>query len=237
MIALPQVLDSVSAYLQELNVVTILFRLVLAMGLGGMLGIERGKKGQPAGFRTYITVCVASSLVTLTGQYIYARFHTGDPARLGAQVISGIGFLGAGTILVTRKIQVKGLTTAACLWASACIGLAVGIGFYWGAVFCTVLIYLGMTIMQRLERRVVETSPDMTFIAEFDSSKSLGKFIRTLREQEFTIDDVQLNKTDTPKGKGVSAIFRVRTGQHSPHTQIIETLSAFEGVQFIEKIR
>ncbi len=234
---MPQVLDSIDTYLQELNLVTILFRLALAMGLGGILGIERGKKGQPAGFRTYITVCVASSLATLTGQYIYTRFHTGDPARLGAQVISGIGFLGAGTILVTRKIQVKGLTTAACLWASACIGLAVGIGFYWGAILSTALIYLGMTIMQRLERRVVETSPDMTFFAEFDSSKSLGQFIRSLREQNYTIDDVQLNKTEHPKGKGVSAIFRVRTAYPSSHSQIIETFSAFEGVQFIEKIR
>lgn len=233
----PQILASIDAYLQELNLVTILFRLVLAMGLGGILGIERGKKGQPAGFRTYITVCVASSLATLTGQYIYTRFQTGDPARLGAQVISGIGFLGAGTILVTRKIQVKGLTTAACLWASACIGLAVGIGFYWGAVFCTILIYLGMTIMRRLEHRVVETAPDMTFFAEFDSSKSLGRFIRSLRDQNYTIDDVQLNKTEHPKGKGLSAIFRVRMEEPLPHTQIIEAFSAFEGIQFIEKIR
>ncbi len=233
----PQILASIDAYLQELNLVTILFRLVLAMGLGGILGIERGKKGQPAGFRTYITVCVASSLATLTGQYIYTRFQTGDPARLGAQVISGIGFLGAGTILVTRKIQVKGLTTAACLWASACIGLAVGIGFYWGAVFCTILIYLGMTIMRRLEHRVVETAPDMTFFAEFDSSKSLGRFIRSLRDQNYTIDDVQLNKTEHPKGKGLSAIFRVRMEEPLPHTRIIEAFSAFEGIQFIEKIR
>lgn len=228
-------------YMQDLaeglNPFSVTLRIALSVLCGGVLGLERGRANQSAGMRTYILVCLGATVVMLTGQYMFDKFSTGDPARLGAQVISGIGFLGAGTILVTRKIQVKGLTTAACLWASACIGLAVGIGFYWGAILSTALIYLGMTIMQRLERRVVETSPDMTFFAEFDSSKSLGQFIRSLREQNYTIDDVQLNKTEHPKGKGVSAIFRVRTAYPSSHSQIIETFSAFEGVQFIEKIR
>ncbi len=232
-----ELLSAAGTYLEELNGVSILFRLALAMGLGGILGIERGKKGRPAGFRTYITVCVASSLATLTGQYIFTRFQTGDPARLGAQVISGIGFLGAGTILITKKPQVRGLTTAAGLWAAACIGLAVGIGFYWGAILCTALIFLGMTLMQRLERRVAETARDMTFFAEFETGKSLSQFIHMLRQKGFSISDIQMEKRDYHKGKTVSAVFNVCKNHPFSHSQIIEAFSEFEGINFIERIQ
>ena len=125
--------QTVMATLNELNLVSTVVRLALALLLGGMLGIERGRKRRPAGLRTYMIVCIASSLVMITSQYMAEVFGTGDPARMGAQVISGIGFLGAGTIMITSR-QVKGLTTAAGLWAAACIGLAVGIGFYAGAI-------------------------------------------------------------------------------------------------------
>jgi len=89
------------------------------MLLGGILGIERGRKYRPAGFRTYMLVCLGTTIVMLTNQYVYERYGGGDPVRMGAQVISGIGFLGAGTIIVTGHNQVKGLTTAAGLWAAA----------------------------------------------------------------------------------------------------------------------
>ena len=98
-----EVLSEIGDYLGELNIVSVVLRLLLAMGLGGVLGVEQGKKGRPAGFRTYITVCMASALVMLTGQYVFAQFETGDPARLGAQVISGIGFLGAAPLFFYPK--------------------------------------------------------------------------------------------------------------------------------------
>ena len=120
--------------LYELNMISTFFRLLLALICGGILGIERGKKNRPAGFRTYMLVCVASAMVMITNQYISNMYSTGDPSRMGAQVISGIGFLGAGTIIVTGRNRVKGLTTAAGLWASACIGLTIGVGFYSGAI-------------------------------------------------------------------------------------------------------
>ena len=122
-------------YLRDINMVSIILRLSLAMIFGGIIGFDRGKKKRPAGFRTHILVCIGSALAMITNQYIVQVMGMGgDPTRLGAQVISGIGFLGAGTILVTGRQQVKGLTTAAGLWASACMGLALGIGFYEGAI-------------------------------------------------------------------------------------------------------
>ena len=107
--------------LAELSLWTVLLRIALSALCGGMVGLERGRKGRPAGFRTHILVCLGAALAMMTNQYIAESFSTGDPARLGAQVISGIGFLGAGTIIVTGQRQVKGLTTAAGLWASACV--------------------------------------------------------------------------------------------------------------------
>ena len=115
--------------LREVTPLAILLRILAAVVIGGLIGLERGMKNRPAGLRTYMLVCVGACVVMLTNQYIFQTSATGDPTRMAAQVVSGIGFLGAGTIIVTRRNQIKGLTTAAGLWASAGVGLALGIGF------------------------------------------------------------------------------------------------------------
>ena len=120
--------------LQQMNLITIIFRLALSLLLGGLLGTERGLRNRPAGFMTYVLVALGSTLFMLTNQYISLLFPETDPTRLAAQVVSGIGFLGAGTIMVTRKDEIRGLTTAAGLWVAAGLGLAVGVGFYSGAI-------------------------------------------------------------------------------------------------------
>ena len=223
-------------YLRDFNMVSILFRLVLAMVLGGILGMERGRKRRPAGFRTYMTVCVASALVMTTSQYMMDYFGTGDPARLGAQVISGIGFLGAGTIIVTGRSQVKGLTTAACLWASACIGLAVGIGFYQGAIICTILIYLGMTVMHRIEWSMLSKARVMDFFAEFSSMQDVGRFIQMLRDHNITISDIQVNRREQNHGDLIGVVFNVKMEHPTSHSKMIEMFSGFDGIQFVEEI-
>ena len=134
--------------LKELNIISISFRIVLAVICGGVIGAERGRAHQPAGMRTYMLVCLGSTLVMSTGQYMYNTFEAGDPARLGAQVISGIGFLGAGSYYF-RKTRVRGLTTAAGLWTAASIGLALGIGFYSAGILATAAVYMIMTRLKR----------------------------------------------------------------------------------------
>ncbi len=130
-------------------------RLVLALLLGGLVGLEREAKGHAAGLRTHILVCLGSTLIMLTGLHLAAHYQGGelDPTRLAAQVISGIGFLGAGTIIQLRD-SVRGLTTAAGLWAAAGIGLAVGSGFYLGAVATTVIVLLVLFALSNVEQRV-----------------------------------------------------------------------------------
>ena len=135
-------LGGMMEYLRELNFISMLLRIILSVLIGGVLGIERGTKNRPAGLRTYILVCLGSALVMMTNQYVYITYETGDPVRLGAQVISGVGFLGAGTIVLTGRNKIMGITTAAGLWAAACCGLAIGIGFYEGAVLGLSLIHI-----------------------------------------------------------------------------------------------
>lgn len=144
-------------------------RLIAACLLGGVIGYEREHIHRPAGLRTHILVCVGSALVMITSEYIYYQFSTRvnvDPARLGAQVISGIGFLGAGTI-IKEGVSVKGLTTAASLWAVSCVGIAVGIGFYSGAIIATAIIFLTLVVIKKTQRKIT-------------SQKSIRLYIHTI---------------------------------------------------------
>ena len=124
--------------LRDVNVLSVTVRLLLAVACGGAIGIEREFKRRPAGFRTHILICLGAAMTTLTSQFLSLNMnYNTDVARLGAQVVAGIGFIGAGTIIVTRRQRVKGLTTAAGLWTAAIVGLAIGGGFYEGGVFAT----------------------------------------------------------------------------------------------------
>lgn len=129
------------------------FKLLLAAIIGGFIGYERQNSNRPAGLRTHILVCIGSALVMITSEYIFEIYKGAanlDPARLGAQVISGIGFLGAGTILRDGS-TVKGLTTAAGLWAVSCIGIAIGIGFYFGGICAAFLVYITLLLSKDWE--------------------------------------------------------------------------------------
>ena len=129
--------------LRDVTFVSVCLRMVLAVVCGGAIGVEREFKRRPAGFRTHILICLGAAMTTLTGQYLYLVMHYyTDMARLGAQVIAGVGFIGAGTIIVTKRQRVKGLTTAAGLWAAAIVGLCLGSGFYEGGLFTTGLMLL-----------------------------------------------------------------------------------------------
>lgn len=145
--------------LRDLTPAAILTRLLLSVILGGVLGVEREQKRKPAGFRTYVIVCLGAALVMMTNQYAHIYMGAPDSTRLAAQVISGIGFLGAGTILVTKNNQVRGLTTAAGLWAAAALGLAVGCGFYTGAIMAFLAILISIRVLQVLDYVIYRKSP------------------------------------------------------------------------------
>lgn len=128
----------------------ILVRLILTTILGGLIGIEREYHNRPAGLRTHILVSLVSTLIMIVGIDIHERNGGTDPTRLAAQVVSGIGFLGAGTIIRTGS-SIKGLTTAATLWANAGIGLAVGAGFYYASVLSVVIVLVTLFLLSKIE--------------------------------------------------------------------------------------
>ncbi len=227
--------NEIMRMLSELNIVSTVVRLALALVLGGMLGMERGRKRRPAGLRTYMIVCIASALVMITSQYMWEYFGTGDPARMGAQVISGIGFLGAGTIIVTSR-QVKGLTTAAGLWAAACIGLAVGVGFYTGAILCGVFVLVVMALMSKLDVRLHLRSKQINFFAEFLTMDDLGKFIDMIRTNGYKLHDIELNRVKDSVQDLVGATFWVELNKQMDHVEIIQEFSCFPGVKYLEEL-
>lgn len=147
---------------------TLIGRLILACILGGIVGYEREHTNRPAGFRTHILVCVGSALIMVTSEFIFERYALRtnmDPARLGAQIVSGIGFLGAGTI-IREGFNVKGLTTAASLWAVSAVGIAAGIGFYEGALVATVLIFITLIALKRMEEYFAKKNRYKTLIIQ-----------------------------------------------------------------------
>lgn len=221
---------------RELTYSGIVIRIVCAVVIGGIIGIERSVKNRPAGLRTYMLVCVGSCLIMMTNQYIYQTTGTGDPMRLGAQVVSGIGFLGAGTIIVTRHSQIKGLTTAAALWAAAGVGLALGIGFYEAAVTAALAIYCTLTILHTLERKVNRKTRVLEVYIEIRSDVSLRTIIDSLRGLDLAIEDLQPER-DASSDEDVRAfILTLKSSTRRDNLLLMEQMKDIEGIVYIETL-
>lgn len=172
-------LDAIIEYEKELGVLTVLIRILLAVVFGGVIGFERGKHGRQAGMRTHILVCLGGAMTALVGVYGATKLgFTGDPLRIAAQVVSGIGFLGAGMIIVKSERTITGLTTAAIMWATAIIGIAVGIGFYSGAVIAVCACVFTAAVLTRIERKRRITT---RIYIEVDKLKELGEISESIR--------------------------------------------------------
>lgn len=145
--------DNIINVLKSLNAFSVVFRLILSLLLGGLVGFERGHHGRAAGLRTHILVCLGATMASLVGLYSTQILgFNSDPLRVGAQVVSGIGFLGVGTIMIKDHSRVTGLTTAAGLWTTACIGLAIGMGFYLAALIGFAIVIITFSILVFLDK-------------------------------------------------------------------------------------
>ena len=220
--------------IRELTLTGIVIRILVSILLGGVIGLERGMKNRPAGLRTYMLVCMGSCVVMLINQYTTQVFGTGDPVRLGAQVISGIGFLGAGTIVVTSHNQIKGLTTAAGLWASACIGLAVGIGLYEVAVIAGLAVFLVLTVLHECDYYMRSRTRMVDVYIELEQTVNLGKFIRNIRDMGLEISNIQ-REHDTAYGDEVLSFTASVKGQKKTNqADLVRLLRKQEGVKYLE---
>jgi len=229
------------------QVVITVVRLLLAAVLGAVIGMERGRKHRPAGLRTHMLVCVASALVMLINEHLVYAYGSGDPTRMGAQVISGIGFLGAGTILTDRQNRVRGLTTAAGLWASACVGLAVGSGYYIGGIVVCVLMLMIFTKFVDVEQRFVRKGRLMEINITFDGAKNLNNFISEITSNDCSVisfeyiepqvDRPVKNEKDGPVYKKiVSANLQIILPRLDFHSEILEILENSKGMITMEEV-
>ena len=228
--------DNGIAVLRELNWISIVLRLALAIICGGIIGIERGRKGRTAGFRTHVLVCIGAALTVLTNQYMMQYFGGGDPARLGAQVINGIGFLGAGTIIVTRRQRVKGLTTAAGLWAAAIIGLALGGGFYEGGLFATFLILIAELFFSRVEYRMLQNAPEVNLYVEYTDNRTMDVLLQEFREHGLKILNMGIIHSKSNEEHNACAIFTLRLHKGLDVEHLKQEILATAGVVSVREL-
>lgn len=216
--------------LANLTPISVAVRLFLAAILGGCIGYERGKHGRAAGFRTHIILCVGSSLAALIGIYSVDTMGLGgDPMRIAAQVISGIGFLGAGAIILKNHVTVTGLTTAAGMWTTATIGIATGAGFYIGAVIATVLLFSATTFFTMFEKSRKST---VYLYMEIDSAHELNAIVDTIRNMCKDVSDIQIQ---SPKSNisGSVAILVVLDRLHGDKEALIHQINSIDHVLFV----
>lgn len=222
--------------LREVTLLAVVLRIFLSVLIGGLIGLERGLKNRPAGLRTYMVVCLGACLVMLTNQYVCQVFGTGDPVRMGAQVVSGIGFLGAGTIMVTRRNQIKGLTTAAGLWTAAGVGLAIGVGFYEAAITGALAVFTVMTLLQRMDQRMRRKTKVLEVYVELGKELSLGDFLRTLRSRDIEVRDTQRDQ-DSQQENGVRAyIATLKLQKRQSHVEVMDDVRTISGVVYLEEL-
>ena len=230
---------------REITFLGVSMRLVIAMLCGGLIGLSRERMRRPkglAGFRTYMLVCVGAALTILISQYEYIMLTTEwkaisdsigittDVSRLGAQVINGIGFLGAGTILVTSDDKIKGLTTA-----SACMGLAIGAGFYECAVLAVALIYLAMYVFGNLKVRLLELSKVASLCVEVENMTDIGDVIVSIRSQGADIIEMNLSNGGVIPRKRPEVELVIQLPQQTSLTTIMAMVARLDHVRHVHE--
>ena len=222
--------------LREVTALAVVLRIVIAVLVGGIIGLEREMKNRAAGLRTYILVCVGACIIMLTNQYIYQVTAVGDPVRMGAQVVSGIGFLGAGTIIVTKRNRIKGLTTAAGLWSTAGLGLALGVGFYEAALTGAFAILLVITLMQRMDDKMKSKSSRLDVFVEINRTHNLGDFLRHAKQMDIETSNFQRERDSETQSDLRAYTLTLKMQKRRNHTDLLAELLKIPGVEYIEEL-
>lgn len=235
-------------YMRELNLYSMMLRIVLAMITGGIVGFEREKKGRAAGFRTYMLVAMGAAMTVILSQYLALMMEgpwreisdavgiKTDISRFAAQVINGVGFLGAGTIIVTGRQEVKGLTTAAGLWASACMGIAIGAGFYEGVLVALLLILFCMKLLPFLEQALVANSRYMSIYVEMDSFENIASIVNRIKSENILLLDVEIEKNKSQHLADFSVLFILKLPRKMAHAELLALLSTLDGIAAIDEV-
>lgn len=224
--------------LTNITIWSVIVRLLLPFIFAGTIGLERAAKKHAAGLRTYLLVCIGASAVTMANQFISNMGANTDAARLGLGVVQGVGFLGAGTIIVTSRNQIKGLTTAAGLWAVACLGICIGCGFYTASLIMYVVILLALLFLPKLERAYTNKKGIIEIHVEFDSRSSLKTFVNCVRDSQFKVVSVEHNPAYSNSGLSVYTIVvsRKKGCIYKTHADFVKMVSELDYVEYVEEI-
>lgn len=223
----------VEAGLLEMNETTVVVRLLQAVLCGGAMGFERMRKLRAAGLRTYMLVCLGACMTMIVGAYVSEMYDKGDPTRISAQVISGIGFIGAGTIMLTGYNRIKGLTTAAGLWANAAMGLAIGAGMYISGFAMLAILLLSVTLGSKVQDYCLSRSHRLRIYVLLDEEKELKDMLHFLKEHDMHITDFE-SRIITGACVGLNMTLDIpRTMKHAEAFSLIQD---FSGAAFLEEI-
>ena len=223
--------------LRGASLAALAIKLLLAVIFGGLIGRERGRKRRPAGFRTHILVCMGATMAMCISRYCVDILGiTTDVSRLGAQVINGIGFLGAGTIIVTRRQEVKGLTTAAGLWACACMGLAIGAGFFECALMAFIAIIMSTTLLDKLEKMITSRSRNMNINVMVVETSVISDVHEALRRMNINIFDSEITNVRDLANESPNVVIETQLSRRRSHVEIIAALAAIDGVISVEEL-
>ena len=226
---------TIQEILHQFTMHSVCFRIIFAAFCGAILGIEPFLRYKPAGMRTYILVCMGSAITVLIGLYASEVLKADtDPLRIAAQVVSGIGFLGGGTILLRGRIEVTGLTTAAGLWTSASIGIAIGIGFYSVAILCTLIVLFTMVFLQRTEQSIKKRRTLFNVYIEADDVANMSILLSELRKC-YTVKtiDVTAPRSAYSGHAGIEAILHIEKG--ADRNEIMKELEKIDHVVYVLK--
>lgn len=240
---------STFAYLKEFNFLSVVVRLALAVSCGGVIGLGRSQKRQNAGFRTYILTAIGAALSVLLTCYEY-QMITGqwadivevvglkfDASRYSAQVISGIGFLAAGTILSSGHQQITGLTTAAGLFASVCMGIAAGAGMYDCVIIVLVILIIVLDVLHPMEAAFKRRLRNMTLYVEFASIEDLDDITDAIKGENATVYDINVERTKREGKKFPSAVIVLQMGRdNASHSSMLSTIAELPCVHTIHEL-
>ena len=221
---------------RDITFYSLLIRMLLAMFCGCVIGAERESKRRPAGLRTHILICLGASMTTLTSQYLcYKMGYYTDIGRMGAQVIAGIGFIGAGTIITTRRRHIKGLTTAAGLWAAAVVGLSIGAGFFEIGVIATVAILIVEALLVKLEYFLLKHTPEIILYFEYDETASLETVLQICRQHELEVQYMEFMR-EISEDRKACLILKLRLNKECPVTDLLTKFREINGMAVVESL-
>lgn len=218
-------------FLRQPDLLGMTVRILLALVCGGAIGLERTEKRRPAGFRTHILICLGAAMTTATSQYLYVVMdYPISVSRMGAQVIAGVSFIGAGAIMMTKWRRVRGLTTAAGLWVVAIVGLCCGTAFYEGAIYATVLVLVAEVFFSKLEYRVLRDMREITVYTEYARPSCLEDIVSKCHMLGVKIVDVEITRKSGDEGNSSCAVLALHSRQGAGREDIIRELAAIDGV-------